>query len=226
MSFRNNLATSSALMLVSLCGASSLVSAADTQSIVRETCTQATLVEFRQVGHPGKSLLLPKRLAREGVQCSRGERKPMMLASFTDVRGGEALVRGQAEQALEQIHARKSKRFSAFELNNQCVAYTVLRQWTQAGDACDAAVNSALDKRENNRRLFGGPRYPVSSGIATAYSNRAVMHWLSNNSAEAHNDLAKARKLAPQASYVQRNLDVTERASSLASAQGNHAPIG
>jgi hypothetical protein len=226
MSFRNNLAASSALMLVSLCGASSFVSAADTQSIVRETCTQTTLVEFRQVGHPGKSLLLPKRPAREGVQCSREQRKPMMLASFTDARGGQALVAGQAQQALDQIHARNSKRFSAFELNNQCVAYTVLRQWTQAGDACDAAVDSALDKREKNSKLFGGPRYPVASGIATAYSNRAVMHWLSNNAAAAQNDLAKARKLAPQASYIRRNLGVTALESSLASAQGKHAPTG
>lgn len=226
MSFRNNLATSSALMLVSLCGASSFVSAADTQSIVRETCTQATLVEFRQVGHPGKSLLLPKRPAREGAQCSREQRKPMMLASYTDARGGEALVRGQSEQALEQIFAKKSKSYSASELNNQCVAHTVLRQWSQAGDACDAAVASALDKRERARKRPGGIRYPGDAGVATAYSNRAVMHWLSNNAAAAQNDLAKARKLAPQASYIRRNLDVTALESSLAGAQRKHAPTG
>jgi len=225
MSFRNNLVASSALVLVSLCGASSLVSAADTKPIVRETCAQATLVEFRSVGgHPGKSIVLPKRQVRDGVQCAREDRKPMMLASYLDARGGQALVRGQTEQALEQIFSRKSQ--SAFELNNQCVAYTLLRQWSQAGDACDAAVKSAIDKRARDSMRPGGPLYPGESGIATAYSNRAVMHWMSNDAVAAHNDLAKARKLAPRASYVLRNLGVAERASSLARAQEDLSPIG
>jgi hypothetical protein len=226
MSFRNNLVVSSALAVVSLCGASSLVSAADTDPIVRETCSQATLVELRPVGHPGKSIQLPKRLAREGAQCSREQRKPMMLASFTDARGGQALVRGQAELALEQIFARKSKWYSASELNNQCVAHTFLRQWSQASDACDAAVASALDERASAGRQFGGTRFPVDSGAATAYSNRAVMYWLSNNAAAAHHDLAKARKLAPHASYIQRNLNVATVESSLARLQGDQGPTG
>jgi hypothetical protein len=226
MSIRNNLIASSALVLVSLCGASNFASAADTKPIVRETCTQATLVEYRTVGHPGKSTRLPKRQARAGVPCSREERKPMILASYLDARGGKALVRGDTERALEQIYARNAKSSSLFELNNQCVAHTVLRQWSQASDACDAAVASALDKRTRARKPFGGPRYPADKEVATAYSNRAVMHWLSNDAVAAHNDLAKARKLAPNASYVQRNLDVTGPGSSLARAQEINAPIG
>jgi hypothetical protein len=226
MFIRNKLAASSALVLVSLCGASSLVSAADTKPIVRETCTQATLVEFRPVGHPGKSIQLPKRQARDGESCSRRQHKPMMLASYTDARGGQALVRGKAERALEQIYAGKTRSYSVLELNNQCVAHTVLRQWSEAADACDAAVASALDKNAKGHLQFGGLDYSVDMAVATAYSNRAVMYWLRNDEVAAHNDLAMARKLAPQASYVLRNLNVAKTGSSLARAEDVRVTIG
>jgi hypothetical protein len=228
MSFRNNLAVSSALVLVSLCGASSVANAADTKPIVHETCAQATLVQFRTVGHPGKSVRLPMRQVNGGVPCAREERKPMTLASYTDARGGQALVRGQTERALEQIYSRKSGSYSLFELNNQCVAHTVLRQWKQASDACDAAVASAVDRRERerNRNPFDGFRNSGNREVATAYSNRAVMYWLSNDAVAAHNDLVKARKLAPYAAYVKRNLAVAAPESSWARAGEDLAPIG
>ena len=151
----------------------------------------------------------------------------MMLASYTDARGGQALVNGRTQKALEQLAARKFKPYSILELNNQCVAHTVLRQWSEAKGACDATVAGALDKREGLGKAFGGTRYSPGRILATAYSNRAVMHWLSNDEVAAHNDLAKARKLAPRAAYVLRNLNVTAPASSLALAQAQeiHAPI-
>ena len=159
MSIRNNVFTTSALMLVAVCGASSRVNAADTMPIVRETCAQATHVEYQTVGHPGKSIRLPIRQSSTVVPCSRDERQPMILASYTDARGGKALVKGRTQRALEQLSAVKSRPYSIFELNNQCVAHTVLRQWSEASDACDAAVASALDGTgyalaDTGRRVF------------------------------------------------------------------------
>lgn len=223
MSIRNNVLTTSALMLVALCGATSPVNAADTEPVVRETCAQATRVEYQSAGHPGKSTRLPKRQARAVVPCNKS--KPMILASYTDALGGRALVKGQTQQALEQLSAIKSRPYSFLELNNQCVAHTVLRQWSEASDACDAAVAGAVDNRKGLRKPFDGADYSSDKALATAYSNRAVMYWLSNDAVAAHNDLAKARKLAPRAGYVLRNLDVAAPASSLALAQANYASI-
>jgi hypothetical protein len=200
MSFRVNLVASSALVVAALCGATSVASAADTRSIA--------------VGHPGKSILLPKGKKRQESQHSRVERQPLVLASYTDAPGGVALVRGRTERALEQINAKASNVSSVSGQTNLCVAHTVLRQWSQAGDACDAAVVLALGKHSNAR------------GLAAAYSNRAVMHWLSRDENAAHDDLAKARSLAPKASYVTRNLAATEGGASLARAADERAPIG
>jgi hypothetical protein len=223
MSIRTKVLTTFALMLVALCGATSTVNAADTEPVVRETCTQAARVEYRAAGHPGKSVRLPKRQTLAVAPCKAS--KPMMLASYTDARGGRALVKGQTEQALEQLAAIESRPYSILELNNQCVAHTVLRQWAEASDACDAAVAGALGKRKGPRKAFGAPDYSSSKTPATAYSNRAVMYWLSNDPVAAHNDLAKARKLAPHAGYVLRNLNVAAPAASLALAEVNRASI-
>jgi cell division inhibitor SulA len=70
------------------------------------------------------------------------------------------------------------------------------------------------------------PRKQADTGVAVAYSNRAVMHWLSSNAAAAHNDLVNARKFGPDAAFVMRNLEVTERGPSLARAPDDQAPIG
>lgn len=219
MSFRNNLIATSALTLVSLCGASSIVNAA-------ETCTQETRVAIAQVGHPGKSSMFPKREVRKVSRCSTAVRKPLILASYTDARGGPALVRGNTDRALEQIHALKFGSNATSVLTNQCVALTVLRQWSQAGQACDAAVDRALKARARAAESFGTPRRLADTAVAVAYSNRAVMHWLSKNEAAAHHDLERARKFGPDAAYVMRNLEVTERGPSLARATDDQAPIG
>jgi hypothetical protein len=226
MSFRNNLIATSTFWVVAFSGVSSMVSAADTKPIVLETCTQATLASHRFVGHPGKSILLPKREVREVARCSSEQRKPLILASYTDARGGQALVRGRTEQALEQIYAKKSAPSSAAELTNLCVAKTVLRQWSQAGDACDAAVARALDERDSKSTRLSAARKMADKGVGAAYSNRAVMHWMSGDEVAAHNDLLKAQDLSPDASYVMRNLKVAERKPSLVRATADQSSIG
>ena len=216
MSLRNNLAATSTLWFVTLSGVSTLVSAADTKPLVPETCAQVTLTSQRHVGHPGKSILLPKGTKRASTPCSTSVQKPLVLASYLDARGGQALVDGRTQRALKQIYAKKSVRSSASELTNLCVAQTVLRDWSQASDACDAAVAGALSERANASKRLGTDRKAADVGVGTAYSNRAVMHWLSGDEFAAHNDLSEARTFAPKASYVMRNLEVSVRDPSLA----------
>ncbi|HEU4590182.1 MAG TPA: hypothetical protein VFS13_04675 [Steroidobacteraceae bacterium] len=148
------------------------------------------------------------------------KRKPLILAGYTDARGGTALVRGDTGRALQQIHARKAARRTADELTNQCVAHTVLRQWSAAAPACDAAVEGALEARASARQRALVPRKLVDAKVAVAYSNRAVMHWVSGDPVAAQQDLAKARSFSPKASYVMRNLEVAGREPSLARAAG------
>ena len=203
MFLRTNRVAASTLWLITLSGLSSIVGAADTKPIVRETCAQVAGASHRQA-------------------C----RKPLILASYTDARGGQALVRGRTELALELLGTKKLARSSTAELTNQCVGRTVLRQWSQAGDACDAALARALAERVAMNRWPGTNRSAANAAGGVAYSNRAVMHWLSGNALAASQDLAQAQDLLPNASYVMRNLEVAKRDASLVRAAIDQSLIG
>jgi hypothetical protein len=215
MSFRKNLDLTSGVLIVALCAVSGLASAADARPTSDETCVRTTVVSHHQVGHPGKSIVLPKRSTTVVEQCPE-QRKPLILASYTDARGGRALVRGNTQRALKQIGARRAALRNAAELTNLCAAYTVLRQWPEAANACDAAVAGAMDERARARSRLDMNRRAAEINAGAAYSNRAVMHWLAGDEAAAHNDLLNASNFTPAASYVVRNLQVAERSPSLA----------
>jgi hypothetical protein len=221
MSFRNRFIAAT-LLTASLGALASVAQAADTKPIVREECSFETLVRNRPVGHPGKSIQLPKRPARALAECPREPRRTLVMASYTDSRGGLSLERGRAAQALEQLQGRRDSRKSSFELTNQCVAHTVLRQFAEAGRSCDAAVERTLSVRNEMGNRLGGARRVFDRDVGVAYSNRAVMHLLSGDEVAAHKDLSQARKLTPNASYVMRNVEAAGREPALAAVD----PIG
>lgn len=198
MSLRTHSLSLSAAWLIALTGVSTGVNAADTKPIVVETCTQ----------------------------CESSRREPLILASYTDARGGQALVRGRTELARELLDTRSFERSSPAELTNLCVAQTVLRQLPQAGAACDAALDRALAERASTSRWPSAYRESLHTAVSAAYSNRAVMHWLSGNEGAAREDLGKAKRFSPKASYVMRNVEVTERKLSLARATTAPSSIG
>jgi hypothetical protein len=198
MSLRTNSISISAAWLVALTGVSASVNAADTKPIVIEDC----------------------------AQCESSARGPLIMASYTDARGGQALVRGRTELARDLLGTKTIARSSPAELTNLCVARTVLRQLPQAGEACDAALARALAERSGTRQWPGAYREALQTAVSAAYSNRAVMHWLSGNADAAREDLVNARSIAPDASYVMRNLEVTERKLSLASSTSGSSNIG
>jgi hypothetical protein len=226
VSIRIQYAAVAALLFASLSGTSLPASAADTKPISQETCARSVLVvQRRAAGHPGKSLQLPARGAAGSSQCSREGAKPLILASFTEARGGLALERGHTERAVEQIYSRKFGRPSGAELTNLCVARTVQRQFEQAREVCDAALSRAVDERTNLDVRFGS-RIATKQAVAVAYSNRAVMHWLEGDAIAAHNDIVMARNLAPTSTFVARNHEMTQRSPSLVRALDPSAPIG
>jgi hypothetical protein len=212
MSSRQYLIAVSALLLASL-SATAPVYASDTKPLVRESCESGKRVN-RAVGHPGKSVMLPQ---RDSGQCSRPARKRLTLAAFETAPGGRALVSGRTERAIEQIYAKSAKPVSAQTLTNLCVAHTVLRQFDDALETCDAAVASANAKRSGGFRP-GVSRQMLDASAAAAYSNRAVLHLLSRDTLAAQNDLASARAISPRAFFVMRNSNAAVSTASLAQA--------
>ncbi len=89
---------------------------------------------------------------------------------------------------------------------NHCVAFAMSERLAQARLACDSAVQAAHS--EQTRSPSWSPRGPeqATNSAAVAYSNRAVLRWLSADSRGAQEDLAKAQALAPHASFVTRNM--------------------
>ena len=215
------LIAASALLLASLY-ATAPVNAGDTKPLVPEKCESGKRVS-RSVGHPGKSALFPQ---RDSVQCSRPVRKRLTLATFENAPGGKALISGRTERAIEQIYAKSAKPVSAQTLTNLCVAHTVLRQFDEALETCDAAVASANAKRSGGYRP-GVSRQMLDASAAVAYSNRAVLHLLSRDTLAAQSDLASARAISPRAFYVMRNSDAAVPTASLAQASyAYHVSIG
>jgi hypothetical protein len=200
MPSRHQVIAIATLLLASVCG-------------VAESCESVKRVN-RPAGHPGKSALFPQ---RDSVQCTRPARKRLTLATFETAPGGKALVSGRTERAIEQIYAKSAQPVSAQTLTNLCVAHTVLRQFDQALETCDAAVASASAKRAEGFRP-GVSRQMVDASAAVAYSNRAVLHLLSRDNFAAQNDLASARAISPRAFYVMRNSDAAAPTASLAQA--------
>jgi ethanolamine ammonia-lyase small subunit len=149
-----------------------------------------------------------------------------VLASFVDTAGGKALVMGRTERAIEQIYAKRAEQTSPLTLTNLCVAHTVLRQWTEARDTCDAAVAIATANRSKLMFRPGVSRTQLDMAASMAYSNRAVLNWLSRDALAAQNDLARARDISPKAFYVTRNERLSVDAPSLAQATDHVDVIG
>ena len=210
MSSRFQMVAILGVFLASLSGASH-----SSESVESRECTNVQGMK-RHGGPPGKSVRLPKRSRTvETCVAQVEEKKPLVLVSFTDARGGVALERGHTERAAEVL-GKRLPYGTAEELTNLCVARTALRQLDSALEVCDSAVAAAMRERARTTRVGGMTLRQSKELLAVAYSNRAVLNWLRDDGAAAHNDLAKAQAFAPVASYVTNNLEVTHNFPSLA----------
>lgn len=193
--------------------ASSHAIASETESTGVAACTTGKSSVFRSAGHPAKSAMVSRHMMLKPLACKRlADNTRPMLASFVDVEGGKALVSGRAERAVEQIESARAHDTRAVTLNNLCVARTVLRQFAEARVACDAAVITAQRELDSRSSRWPGEARRLARKIsATAYSNRAVMHWLAHDVLAAQGDYEQARKLAPKSLFVERNADLAAR---------------
>jgi len=133
------------------------------------------------------------------------------------VGGGTDLVAGDYQTALAALTKPKRKlavRDPLTTSTNLCVAYTMTKQWEMARTACDEAITEAKHERLRSPAWTYSTRLKQNSYVALAYSNRAVLNWLSNNSAGAEQDLSSAAAYAPKADFVARNLAALRSAPS------------
>lgn len=142
------------------------------------------------------------------AQATDVTKKSFTLTAYANGPGGRNLLARNYEQGLVQVKEAKHNPLMADAyMTNLCVAQTGLRHWNEARVACDAAIKDALARKPRgfaNGSLSDSKRHDTY--IAIAYSNRAVVNWLSKESVAAAEDLAMAHKLAPDADFVASNV--------------------
>jgi len=188
------------------------------------TCTTGANTVFRVTGHPGKSALFPPRTIVKQGRCEDEAGDQLMLVSFVDAPGGQALLKGNADKAIRQVFKPEEASNPALAFSNLCVAHTVLRQWDEARPACDAAVTAAEKNQARFSRWPSENRRLSNKVAAAALSNRAVMNWLADDAFAAQRDFERARTMAPKATFVVRNADLGMRLP--AQLRYETAPIG
>lgn len=91
-------------------------------------------------------------------------------------------------------------------LTNACVDAITTRAYAAAEAPCDAAIRAArLDFAFATplSRLYTGDA--LRETIALTYSNRAVLHSLTGDSAGATSDFAKAKAMSPKSTFIAAN---------------------
>jgi hypothetical protein len=176
-----------------------------------KACVAEYRVVFRGVGHPGKSIAFVQP-GSNAERCVMLDPHPLYLMVFTDAPGGAVLLEGEHEAAIAEIRqVRNDSPVDSLPLTNLCVAQIVARNWTDARTTCDAAIDASL--RDNLRRPSGAQsiRERFKDFVAVAYSNRAVLMLLSQNTSAGEDDLLNAQKASPRAVFVKRNLEATRQ---------------
>jgi hypothetical protein len=127
-----------------------------------------------------------------------------VMAVYENGVGGDRLVSGDYAGAMKQMHyARPSDETRA---TNECVAYTMTAQFETARSVCDVAVKDAKKDILHSSSVTLWDRTQLEEFLAIAYSNRAVLDWLSHDTAAAERDLSDASALSPQGDYVAHNM--------------------
>jgi hypothetical protein len=127
-----------------------------------------------------------------------------VMTAYTDVVGGASLVSGDFQAAL--VQTQHSKAPDDVIATNRCVAYTMTGQIAAAKTVCDDAVADAKHDLMHATPPMLWEMSRLQEYLAVAYSNRAVLNWLSHDAAAAERDLAEAGSLAPKAEFVARNI--------------------
>jgi hypothetical protein len=130
-----------------------------------------------------------------------------VLTVYSNGMAGTELISGNYAAASEALHSHPviSELDASTTSNNRCVALAMTKQWDSARIACNQAVREAQQEKAMLPSYQYWARKYKNDYLAVALSNRAVLHWMSSDSAAAANDLKKAEALSPNADFVTRN---------------------
>lgn len=144
-----------------------------------------------------------------------------VFTAYSDAVGGGEVLAGRYSVALEDLKLQPGNvdLDPSAANTNRCIAYSMTLQWQEARAACDAAVRAAEDQRISHSSGWTWLPADDDDRLALAYTNRAVLHWLSHEDSAARQDLARARRLSPQAEFVAQNLAALAGHSEVAQAQ-------
>ena len=166
---------------------------------------------------PDRPSTLPKKVALTGAVATlllaaaahAGDTSgKFVLTVYSNGLGGKSLLAGDYAAALEQISRPQGNwllRDPMTTATNLCVAYTMTLQWDAARAACNEAISEARRAKLREPSWAVGARRKQNDYVALAYSNRAVLRWLSKDPDSAAKDIAAAEALAPEADFVARN---------------------
>lgn len=128
------------------------------------------------------------------------------MTAFSNVAGGQEILSGDYKAALTKLSAKSNAGDDASVLLNRCVALTMTAQWPEAQAACNQAVHFAELVKAS--QMSGGlqERHFGDEGLAIAYTDRAVLKWLTADKKAAEEDLQRAKALLPTLDTVARNV--------------------
>jgi hypothetical protein len=140
------------------------------------------------------------------------------LAAFSNTLAGDSLVRGNYDAAFQQlaIDEHSLTASQATIATNRCVTLIMTHRFEEAHTACNAAVSTA------RLEIIGMPvsmtwaRQEFRDYLALAYSNRAVLDYLTNDTTAAQADLKRAVAVSPKAELVARNVTVLQSHNAVA----------
>ena len=138
------------------------------------------------------------------------------LTAFSNGTGGQAILSGDYNTAQQELKSRERSLDVETVATNRCVVYTVTRQIDAARTACDKAVHEAQQEIAGLPVSLSWARSDYRDYLALAYSNRAVLNWVTNNATGAQDDLKKAAAVSPKASFVARNVSALQNHATVA----------
>ena len=144
------------------------------------------------------------------------EPRTFELTAFSNGTAGAALLSGDYNGAIRDLSTHVRTLDMDTTSTNRCVAYVVTRQVEAARIACDDAVREAQQQIATLPVSMTWARSDYRDYLALAYSNRAVLKWMSNDTAAAQSDLKKAAAVAPKATFVARNLTALQSHNTVA----------
>jgi hypothetical protein len=138
------------------------------------------------------------------------------LTAFSNGTGGRALLSGDYNTAQQELSSHHQTLDVETTATNSCVVYTVTRQLDAAHAACDKAVREAQQEIASLPVSLSWARSEYRDYLALAYTNRAVLDWVTNDSAAAQSDMKKAAAVSPKAAFVARNLSALQNHAAVA----------